>query len=150
MTTTVFEIETDGESGGICDCCGNTTRRVWGYANHNDATFAAYFVTWTIERPEDFARVDLIIGRWGDGASPSDRSHVQLTYSILHDGTFRVDDADHGFSSLAASSLTRAEVISTPVAETCFDLIDAIWLNDLRIAELSSDAYPTISSGLKK
>ena len=150
MTATVFEIETDGDSDGICDCCGNTTRRVWGYANHNDTTFAAYFVTWTIRRPEDFARIDLIVGRWGDSANPSDRSHIQLTYSVLHNGTFRVDDADHSFASIAASSFARTEVIDTPLAQTCFELIDAIWLNDPRIAELASDAYPTISSRLKK
>ena len=39
-------------------------------------------------------------------------------------------------SELVGKSLGRSEVIGTPLAQIAFDLVDAIWLQDERIAEV--------------
>ena len=54
---------------GPCSCCGNMTRRVWGYVSQGDATVAAYFVEWTPGHKDRAANFDLIIGAWGPAAS---------------------------------------------------------------------------------
>jgi hypothetical protein len=39
-------------------------------------------------------------------------------------------------SDLVGRSLARSEVIGSPLAKTAFDIVDAIWLQDKRIAEI--------------
>ncbi len=33
---------------GPCDCCGQMTRRLWGYVYEDESALAAYFVEWTL------------------------------------------------------------------------------------------------------
>ncbi len=49
-----------------------------------------------------------------------------------------VDATDRpiGKSDLVIEALRRDQVIGHPIAQKIFDLCDAIWLNDPRIAEL--------------
>src|ERR687891_356305 len=92
-----FMIEKLGESSGQCDCCGRTTRRVWGLVHHGGPTAAAYFVTWTADHfAETGAQLDLIVGRWGEGASPGDRVAVALLHREEEEGgsSLMVIDAD--------------------------------------------------------
>ena len=57
---------TDSNNFGPCECCGNDSRRVWGWVHSPTATVAAYFVHWTLGRVFDHgANFDLIIGAWG-------------------------------------------------------------------------------------
>jgi hypothetical protein len=132
-----YHVLPDGEAGGICDCCGETTKRIWGYVETIDRTVAAYFVTWTMGRPEDLAKFELVVGPWGEGAAPASRKAVTALYGI-HDGEgwFMVHDNDGSLKNIAAVALKRKEVIGKPIAKKCFDLLDAIWLGDRRLSEV--------------
>ncbi|WP_131821890.1 hypothetical protein [Salipiger marinus] len=77
----MFEVEPTEESGGVCDCCGNQTRTVWGYVREEGGgTVASYFVHWTVGKSiEDHpANFDLIYGAWGEGATKNDRRAISL------------------------------------------------------------------------
>jgi hypothetical protein len=34
--------------------------------------------------------------------------------------------------------MSRSEVVDTPLAQAAFDMVDAIWIQDTRIAELAA------------
>jgi hypothetical protein len=130
---------------GPCGCCGTTTRRVWGWAHRGDTTEAAYFVEWT---PNSVAKhgamFDLILGRFGEGATAADRVAVSLAYRVT-DGApgFMIVDAAKrhtGQSALVGQALDRSAVLPTALSKQAFDVVDAIWLNDPRINELVSAA----------
>src|SRR5436309_2288844 len=83
-----FEVEHMGENGGHCDCCGNESRCVWGAVRDGDTTLAAYWMHWTVGHlSEHGANLDLILGRWGDGASAHDRVLVSLLHRQQPDGS---------------------------------------------------------------
>jgi hypothetical protein len=65
---------------GPCSCCGNMTRRGWGYVNQGAATIAAYFVEWTPGHEEKAANFDLIVGKWGEDADSTSRKAVALDF----------------------------------------------------------------------
>lgn len=142
MTSAQLQVEPAGAQDSVrCECCQHDTRRVWGYVHGSERTEAAYFVHWTLGGVRDHgANFDLIVGRWGEGAEPSDRVAVALELRVLHNGpSFMVIDAtqrDFSSSDLVGRVLSRAEVIGTPLAQHVFDILDAIWLQDERIIEL--------------
>lgn len=128
-----------------CNCCGGTTRRIWGYAHRGGTTQASYCVEWTPGKVlEHGASFDLILGRWGEGAGREDRVAVSLAFRQMPEGSqFMVVDAagrPTAQSDLAGRVLARAQVLDTPTAQTAFDVVDAIWLQDARIAELVARA----------
>jgi hypothetical protein len=132
-----FELELDGDSHAFCDCCGNRTIRIWGWLHKPDATVAAYFVSWTEQKPDHGASVDLIFGDWGDGADSTRRTHAYVRYDRLAEhGSFMVQDASEEMITLAAQKLAREDVIGTPIASFIFSMLDAIWLGDDRLYEL--------------
>jgi hypothetical protein len=54
-----------------CECCGKRSRTVWGLARRDGDADAAYFVHWTLgQLASDGAHFDLILGRWGEDATP--------------------------------------------------------------------------------
>ena len=126
---------------GPCTCCGGLTRRVWGFLRREGQAEATYFVEWTRGNVAGHgAHVDLIIGRWGEGAGRSDRFAVSLEYRQTETGPwFMVIDAgprEVSRSELVGRSMSREEVIGTPLAKQVFEMIDAIWLNDDRLDEV--------------
>jgi hypothetical protein len=133
-----FAVETLGESGGHCDCCGNDSRSVWGLVNKGDATVAAYWLHWTVAHLSDpGANLDMVIGRWGDDASAADRVMVSLLYRVQEDGTAAfmvIDAADRpaSKSELAETALARTDVVGTPLATQTFAMVDAIFEQDGR------------------
>jgi hypothetical protein len=132
---------TDSNDCGPCECCGNNSRCVSGFVHSPTETVAAYFVHWTLSRVKDHgANFDLIIGTWGEGASPSDRCLVALAYRMSATGPqFMVIDADQrpsAGSDLFAKSMRRSEVIGHPIAERAFAIVDAVLEEDARIEEL--------------
>jgi hypothetical protein len=140
-----WEVETVGSKDfGPCDCCGGTSRTVWGYLRCEGEPSAAYYVQWTLgEVHLHGAHVDLIVGRWGHGTSANDRSAVSMEFR-REEGRrgLMLTDAAHrpaASSSLCGKALARAEVVGTPLAETVFEMVDAIWLQDRRIAELTNE-----------
>jgi hypothetical protein len=124
-----------------CECCGRATRSLNGYASDELGALAAYFVRWTdghvLENGADF---DFIVGEWG-GAPASKRVAVSLAFKVTEDGPqFMIVDAfDRSVSrsELVGRSLARADVIGTPLAQQVFAIVDAIWLQDSRIADLT-------------
>ena len=123
-----------------CDCCGRETRALNGYASDEHGALATYWVRWTDGHVEDSgADFDLVIGEWG-GAPASSRVAVSLCYRITESGPgFMIIDASDrsvATSPLVGRALTRDEVIGTPLAADVFRILDAIWLQDNRIAAL--------------
>jgi hypothetical protein len=113
------------------------SRKVWGYLYNESAACAAYFVQWTLTRIDHGANFDLIIGKWGDGATAADRTVVAVAYRLTASGPqFMVIDAVGRAPKLASIALSRDQVIGKPVAKDIFAMVDAIWLGDKRIAEL--------------
>lgn len=135
-----LEIEPAGSKDfGPCDCCGAMSRSVWGYVYRDGNAEAAYFVQWTFGEVERHgANVDVIVGSWGEGATAEGRSAVALEFR-RGQGFLLVDARDRpiGQGSLAKRILTRSEVVGTPLADSVFDLVDAVWLQDKRIREVS-------------
>jgi hypothetical protein len=130
----------DERTFGPCTCCGNMTRRVWGYVTQGEATIAAYFVEWTPGHVEEAANFDLIVGKWGPEAGPADRKAVALDFRQLETGpAFRVINATDrpvGKNSLVGEALRREQVIAEPVAQTVFAICDTVLLGDPRVLPL--------------
>ncbi len=129
-----FEVAETGTSGGHCDCCGTETKRVWGLVSRNQEAVAEYFIGWTRGEPEHGASFDLILGKWGEGATARDRYVVSLDFRVFEGAPqFMVVDAEDPDvnSSLAAESgLRRSDVIGTPLANQVFAILDAIYMSD--------------------
>lgn len=132
---------TDAKDFGPCECCGNNSRQVWGQDRDGDATIASYFVHWTLSRVADHgANFDLIIGKWGKDATAADRCLVALEYRL--DGTgpsFMVIDTagrPAATSELVGNVLARDEVVGQPIATQAFAIVDAVLVQDGRVAEL--------------
>jgi hypothetical protein len=143
MPQEAFTVEPTGANDtGVCNCCGNRTRIVWGNINCSSRIAAVYYVKWTLCHVEkNGANFDLILGRWGEGASSRDRRVVAVRYRLIEGNpVFMVIDAAGRLAAvngkLAAVALRREEVIGTPLASEVFAMLDAIWLRDDRIAEL--------------
>lgn len=135
-----LEVETAGESGGHCACCGEDTRTVWGYVHLGQGeTIAAYYAQWTLNRPFSVEpmNVDLILGRWGEGATDADRCAVSLIYFEKDDapGVMVIDAGQRSAArpSLVGAALAREDVVGTPFAAAVFAVYDAIVAQDPRI-----------------
>src|SRR6059058_829548 len=125
----------DDRTFGPCSCCGNMTRRVWGYVTQDDATIAAYFVEWTPGHEEKAANFDLIIGKWGEDAGRVSRKAVALDFRQLETGpAFRVINAADrpvGTNSLVGEALSREQIIGEPIAQTIFSICDTVFLQEI-------------------
>ena len=129
-----------GESSGTCECCGRTSKKIWGELSANDAVLAVYFVHWTEGAPEHMPNFDILMGAWGEGAEPHNRVLVSLLFRPSVDGgAFMVIDAHERlarFQDLCTKAMRRSEVVGTPLATDVFALVDAVWLEEPRIAEV--------------
>nr|AAK95983.1 unknown [Escherichia coli]FAA00065.1 TPA: hypothetical protein [Escherichia coli] len=131
-------IEPSGESRGHCDCCGNSSRTVWGYVQDSERTICAYFVQWTVGAPDHFPNFDFLIGTWGDDAV-SDKVLSSWLFNP-EAGSFMIIDASSrpaAASDMCNHALSRAEVLAAPgmksLASQC---LDAVWIQDERVAEI--------------
>jgi len=136
-----FRIEFGNSNETLCECCGQQSRTVSGFVYVGEDAAAAYFVQWTVGGVESHgANFDLIIGKWGEGATARGRSSVALEFRRTDKGpSFKVIDAATrpvGRSDLAGSVLPREAVVGTPIAKVAFEMVDAVWLQDGRIREI--------------
>ena len=133
-------VEPANGEDGVCDCCGTTTRRVGGFVSCRGKAVAAYFVGWTLDKPDHGAAFDLIVGAWGETTGPSDRSAVFLGYRVVDgSGAFMVvarPGSPVAMSELSGSVLGREQVIGTPLAHQVFAVADAVFMKDPRVAPL--------------
>jgi hypothetical protein len=114
---------------------------VSGFVYREDDAAAAYFVQWTLDGVDSHgANFDLIIGRWGEDTTRSERQAIALEFSRTPDGpAFMVVDASTrpvGQSDLVGHALSREKVVGTPLAQVAFEIVDAVWLYDSRIKEI--------------
>ena len=90
------------------------------------------------------ATFDLILGKWGEGATPSDRVAVSLRFRRIETGpSFMVADAADrptGRGGLAGVALARNQVLGSRWEREAYDVVDAVWLKDTRISEIATDA----------
>ncbi len=146
MRATTLIVEPTGQKDfGPCECCGSNSRTVWGVVHEGRRTLASYFVQWTLGQvPLHGATFDLILGKWGAGASPADRVAVSLRFRRTDTGpSFMVVDAPGrptARGTLADSALTRDQVLGSSWEQEAYDVIDALWLKDARISEIVGDA----------
>ena len=144
MLSSELKVEPSGSSDhGPCECCGNRSRTVWGSLLVGARAVALYYVQWTLTRVHDHgANFDLVLGDWRTDATSQQRCLVAVAYRVV-DGRpqFMVIDAENRplgkEGGLAANALRRDQVIGTPLAREVFAMLDAIWLGDNRIVELS-------------
>jgi hypothetical protein len=135
---TTLTIETSGEkSFGPCECCGEMTKRVWGFVYDAGAALAAYFVEWTPGHEASSANFDLILGEWGDGRDNSARKAVSLEFRKLESGpAFMVIDATMrptSSSTLISEALNRDAVVGTVIASEAYRVCDAVYLEEPRL-----------------
>ena len=130
---------------GPCDCCGKNARTVWGFIHRAGEPTAAYFVHWAPGKvASDGAAFDFVVGAWGASATAADRRAVSLALRSGRDGpAFMVVDAAGrrvAKSELVGTALSREDVVGTVLADEVFQLADAVWLQDDRIAEITGRA----------
>lgn len=133
-----YGVEIDQHRTTHCSCCGNLTRTVWGFINKDGNAFAIYYVIWTMAHvAERGATIQLILGNWGENSTADERSLIELQYRAGADcGVMVVDAQGNADSKLYTKRLPRVAVIGSPLAQVCFDLVDAIWTQDARVSEL--------------
>ena len=133
-----LSVEPTGESQGHCDCCGNVSRTVWGYVHEAERTVAAYFVHWTVGSSEHLPNLDFLIGTWGNDEI-NDRVLSAWLYSP-DQNSFMITDASQrpaASSSLCSHALSREETLAMPqIKEVAASCLDAVWIQDVRIAEI--------------
>ena len=138
MSDGELTIEKLDESSGLCECCGTMSRSVWGLVHRRDKTAAAYWMHWTVGHlEENGANLDLVMGEWGEDASPEKRAVVALEHRQRPDGSpalMVIDSASRpvATSDLAKAALSRSDVISSPLAQQVFAITDAIYSQDER------------------
>jgi len=92
---------------------------------------------------EHGAHFDLIFGLWGENTTRADRYAVSLEFRRTDRGpAFMVIDASQrpvAQSDLVDRALRRDEVMDTWIAADAFELVDAIWLQDRRISEVTGN-----------
>lgn len=140
----MFEIEPNQLHPYQCPCCNDASQTASGFVYHQGVPRAVYYVSWTIGRIRDHgAVVDVIVGSWGD-EPVGDRQGVSVAYRVGPEGpSFMVVDAGDRLcnaGNLVDHPMTRADVIGTPLAQEVFQILDAIWLQDDRISEVSGRA----------
>lgn len=132
----------DSESHYECECCGRMSRTIWGTVRDPFGEVVVYSCQWTIGGPEHPANVDLIMGPWDDESTPEDRVLISLLFRRREaSGDFMVIDAEERQTNMAGVSgegLTRREVMGTEFAQMAFNVVDAIWMDDPRIADLQA------------
>jgi hypothetical protein len=145
MRAATLIVEPSGEKDfGPCECCGGTSRTVWGYVHEGNRTLASYFVQWKLGQvPRHGANFDFILGKWGEGSGADDRVAVALKFRRTEKGpSFMVVDATGrptARGGLVTSALERDEVLGSRWEQEAYDVVDAVWLKDQRIREIVGD-----------
>ena len=144
--TALLRVEPTSQNDfGPCECCGAISRTAWGWVHEGPRTLAAYYVQWKLGQvARHGAYFDFIVGPWGEGADASTRVAVCLRFRRGPQGpSFMVVDATDRPTTrgpLAARPLLRDEVVDTPFAKRVYAMVDALWLQDARIREVSGNA----------
>jgi hypothetical protein len=133
---------------GPCECCGDVSRCATGMVRRNGDPYALYQVHWTTQQIDRHgAEFYVVLGEFGDGTTAADKFAVALHYFVEPDRFgFMVVDANQtpiAEHPLVGRALPRECVIDTPLAQEVFDLLDAIWLQDRNISEVTGSVIET-------
>jgi hypothetical protein len=121
-----------------CDACGDNSKSARGIVRGGGGE-TAYLVHWGDGRLDEHgAHFDLLMARNPESFA------VAVAFLAADEPGFMVIDASQrqtwsGFPT-PVRLLSREEVITTPLAEIVYAIIDAIWLQDPRLRELQGDA----------
>ena len=133
---------------GPCECCGDVSRCATGMVRRNDDAYAIYQVHWTTGQVDRHgAEFYVVLGEFSDGTTAADKFAVALHYFVEPNRFgFMVVDADQtpiAANPLVGRALSRESVIDTPLAQEVFDLVDAIWIEDPNISEITGSSAET-------
>jgi len=84
----------------------------------NGDAWATYYVEWLLHNQGDSfeVRINIILGKWGDGTLPSDRFLVSVAYrNSPKPGFMIIDPSDpEEYKPIADLFLSREQVLATP------------------------------------
>jgi hypothetical protein len=128
-------LEERDSSTFVCDCCGATTQRLWGWVDEGDATRCAYFVQWAAEGGDYPPPVTLGHGDWGEGTIADDRASI---YAELGESGVQLVDhpatgASDSESALLCHAVPASGVEKDPRASEISETFDFILRCDDRI-----------------
>ena len=118
---------------GRCACCGKAKHTAWGFVYDDDAPRACYFVEWVAGHAVATARFDVVVGRWSDDTTESDRTAVSLDYNA---GAFELADAAGRPAAEVGRATKKDDVAGTPLADEVISISRAVLEADVRFAEL--------------
>jgi len=133
-----YRIELMDSSVGVCACCGHETKTISGFIHKGERSIAAYFVQWTVGRmAEHPPNIDIVFGLWGEHTTSNDRVAISLIHVDQDSGSsvMVVDATDRPVANggLAEKASLRDEIVGKPIAKVVFDLVDVIYLQDIRL-----------------
>jgi hypothetical protein len=119
---------------GRCACCGKSKHTAWGFVYEDDAPRACYFVEWVAGHSIATARFDVVVGRWSDDTTESDRTAVSLDY---RSGSFELADAEGRPAAEVGRATKKDDVAGTPLADEVLNISRAVLAGDDRFRELA-------------
>jgi hypothetical protein len=134
-----FGVEPTGAKQHECECCGRTSRTVWGWVHAGTAgsgdTRAAYYAGWVEGHADSVIHLTISLGQWGDGASAAERQAVAIDLRSF-DGQPQcmiVDDAFIQDPDSLGHHLPRDEALANPSLSEFWEITDAILEQDTRL-----------------
>jgi hypothetical protein len=136
-----YSIEPGSEAiTGQCTCCGGNTHVYRGFVYRDQNAFAIYLIAYTDGHPEVGSSMTLSIRGWGDGADRAEKESVSLRWHKTPTGPgCSVVEPEEAFfredRDFLGPMLTREEAMLSGRAAEAFQIADAIWSADARLAK---------------
>lgn len=131
--------EGDSSEQGDCPDCGGKTRTIWGYVYRDEEAYCAYYAAWTAGHVERGIQLLLSIGLWGDGTNGTMRRSVGLECNVNagQPGCAVVDANNLPWANedLLGKPLSREEVLTDPIKDEAFAIVDRILADDARVRD---------------
>jgi hypothetical protein len=130
-----LDLEKQGQAEFVCDCCGGTTHRVWGWVHEGDATRCVYFVQWAAQGGPHPPHITLGYGSWGEETSADDR--VSIYAELEAEGIAFVDHPAPGASeteqTVLGGPLRARDVKADPRAAELTETVEFVLRSDDRL-----------------
>ena len=124
---------------GHCDCCGRESRAFNGFVTQAGNAYAVYIARYTHGHPESGVAMAVSIHGWGERNDSSLKECVALDWRRFDSGPGCVvlDGAESPWAQERSLGrlLSRAEAMSSGRAQEAFDVTDAVWAADARLAQ---------------
>ena len=151
-----YMLEQGESSSGKCDCCGKTTKTIWGFISQDESCRAVYYVSWTEGHRERGATFLICLGDWED-EDASDRLSFALRLRMMPSGAaFMVVDAAKTQwakekpveNDPLGLLLNRETALASPLKKDVFAIADLILDQDKRFQSFLKP--PALPSFLKQ